>query len=248
MKGVIMAKSPNDPREIFPEIIKDYEELFGKDLIGITLYGSASGADYRPGKSDINFMIVLSEDGIEHLDRAFDVVRKWRKRNVAIPLFLTEAYVERSLDVFPIEYLNLQHEYILVYGNDVLKDLEPDPRHIRLQCEREIKGKLLLLREAYLETGGKGKALKEVMVQSLPAFIAIFKALLLLKDQEPPKNRLEVIRNACEAFDLDAVAFERTFHIKTEKEKLSDQELSETFTAYLKEVRKLSKIVDAMGG
>ena len=53
--------------------------FIGDDLVSIILYGSATGPNFQPGKSDINFMIVLTEDGIEHLDQAFEVVSKWRK-------------------------------------------------------------------------------------------------------------------------------------------------------------------------
>ena len=73
-----MARDVKDPKEIFPDITADYKDVYGGDLISIVLYGSATGKDYRPGKSDINFMIVLSEDGIERLDRAFEIVKKWR--------------------------------------------------------------------------------------------------------------------------------------------------------------------------
>ena len=45
-----MAKIPKDPKEIFPEIITDYKNLFGDDLVSIILYGSATGQGYRPGK------------------------------------------------------------------------------------------------------------------------------------------------------------------------------------------------------
>ena len=103
-----MSKAPNDPKEIFREITEDYSRLFGDALISIILYGSATGGDYRPGKSDINFMIVLSEEGIGQLEKAFKAVEKWKKRKVAVPLFLTEAYIQTSLDVFPIEYLNFR--------------------------------------------------------------------------------------------------------------------------------------------
>jgi predicted nucleotidyltransferase len=67
-----MAKSPKEPKDIFTDIITDYKKAFGDDLISIIMYGSATGKDYRPGKSDINFMIVLSEEGIERIDMAFD--------------------------------------------------------------------------------------------------------------------------------------------------------------------------------
>ncbi|MBW1704203.1 MAG: hypothetical protein JRJ86_03460 [Deltaproteobacteria bacterium] len=243
-----MAKSPKDPNEIFQDIIADYRNIFGDDLISIILYGSATGKDYRPGKSDINFMIILTEQEIEHLDRAFGTVKKWRKRGVAIPLFLTESYVDTSLDVFPIEYLNFQRDYVLVFGKDILKDLTFNPEFIRLQCEREIKGKLLILREAFLETSGKGRALKEVIGQSVSAFIAIFEALLYLKDKDLPKERREIIKNTCGSFDMDAAVFEKLLDIKAEKVKLSDMEIMKAFKDYLKEVRKLAKLVDVLGG
>ncbi|MBW2033647.1 MAG: hypothetical protein JRI94_08655 [Deltaproteobacteria bacterium] len=243
-----MAKSIKDPKEIFTEITEDYNMIFGDDLVSIILYGSATGKDYRPGKSDINFMIVLSESGIEALDRAFDVIKKWQKRNVAIPLFLTEGYVDTSLDVFPIEYLNFQGNYVLVFGKDILKDLAFDPEFIRLQCEREIKGKLLILREAFLETSGKGKALREVIGHSISAFVAIFKALLYMKGQDLPSTKREIVSATAAAFDMDAGVFEKLLDIKDEKVKPGDMEVMGLFKDYLREVRKLTKLVDTLGG
>jgi hypothetical protein len=243
-----MAKSPKDPREIFQEVIADYRNIFGDDLVSIILYGSATGKDYRPGKSDINFMVVLSEEGIEGLDRAFGIVKKWRKKGVAIPLFLTEVYVDTSLDVFPIEYINFQRDYVLVFGKDILKELTFNPEFIRLQCEREIKGKLLILRAAFLETSGKGRSLKGVIDQSVSAFIAIFEALLYLKHKDLPKERREIIRLTCRTFDMDAGVFEKLLDIKADKVKPGDTEIMKAFKDYLEEVRKLAKLVDALGG
>jgi predicted nucleotidyltransferase len=243
-----MAKIPQDPNEIFPEIIADYKEIFGDGLISIILYGSATGSDYRPGKSDINFMIVLSEEEIENLDKAFKTVTRWQKRKVAIPLFLTEFYVQTSIDAFPIEYLNFKRNHRLVYGKAILKDLSFDPEFLRLQCEREIKGKLLLLREAFLQTAGKGRALREIISQSLQAFLAIFQALLHLKGEEIPLGKREIVKAACNTFALDLNLFERLLDIKEEKVKLNDAETGVLFKNYLKEVRKLSKTVDMLGG
>jgi predicted nucleotidyltransferase len=243
-----MVKGPGDPREIFPEFVADCKQAFGGELVGIILYGSAAGKDYRPGKSDINFLIVLSEKGIEGLDRAFSLVGKWRKRNVATPLFLTRVYVETSLDVYPIEYLNFQREYILVYGEDILADLAFDPEFIRLQAEREVKGKLLLLRRAFLETSGKGKALKQAISQSVQAFVAIFRALLYLKGLEIPKESSLTVRETCEAFDLEASVFEKLLEVRQEKSKLGDDEVKNLFRQYLGQVYKLSRLLDELGG
>jgi hypothetical protein len=243
-KECIMSKIPKEPKEIFEEIISDYRALFSDGLISIILYGSGAGTDFRPGKSDINFMIVLSEEEIEHLDKAFKTVSKWRKRKVAIPLFLTEQYVETSTDVFPIEYLNFQHNHVLVYGKDVLTDLMFDRRDVRLQCEREAKGKLLVLRQTYLETTGRGNALKTVIGQSLQAFMAIFRALLFIKEKEIPRGNREIVSAVCNVFQLDSDLFNKLFDLKEAKVQLNDNEMKGLFRNYLKEIRKLTRIID----
>jgi hypothetical protein len=176
------------------------------------------------------------------------VIKKWRKKNVAIPLFLTETYVATSMDVFPIEYLNFQRDYVPVYGKDILKDLSFDVEFIRLQCEREIKGKLLILREAYLESSGKGRELKDVIRNSVPALVAIFEALLYIKGQDIPKEKRAIVRNTCEAVEIDPGIFEKLLDIKEGKSKPGGSETGEIFKGYLVEMRKLSKLVDALGG
>ncbi|MBW1740011.1 MAG: hypothetical protein JRJ42_02620 [Deltaproteobacteria bacterium] len=241
-----MSRIPKEPDEIFPSIVDDYKGLFGEDLVSVILYGSAVSADYVPGKSDINFMIVLSERGIDSLDQAFDLIAKWKKRNVATPLFLTEAYVRTSLDAFPIEYLNFQSSYKLVYGKDILKDLTFDRTFLRLQCEREVKGKLLLLREAFLDSQGKGKYLQQVIAQSLRAFVAIFNGLLYLKGKALSRHRREVIRRGCEAFELDRGLFEKLVDITEKKIKPTSSEVAKLFQAYIREMQKLWKLVDRL--
>ena len=84
-----MAKIPNRPEEIFDEFKGEYVSLFGDDLLAIILYGSGARGEYIPKKSDINFLIVLTDDGMERLGDATGLVGKWEKRSVPVPLFLT---------------------------------------------------------------------------------------------------------------------------------------------------------------
>ena len=48
--GEVMAKIPHDPKEIFDELTKDYQAVYGKDLVAILLYGSAASGNYIPEK------------------------------------------------------------------------------------------------------------------------------------------------------------------------------------------------------
>lgn len=241
-----MARAPKNPQEIFEEFTSDYKEVFGDQLVSIILYGSGATSDYRPRKSDLNFMIVLTEKGIENLDRAFPMVKKWRKRKVNVPLFLTREYLDSSLDVYPIEYLGFQRRHRVVYGKDIFGELHVDREWLRLQCEREIKGKLLLLRQGYLESEGKGNGLKEVAIRSIPAFLAIFEGLLHLKERTIPTVKREVITAGCDAFGLDAGIFDKILAVREGRFKPDERTLQRLFKEYLGVVRKLALLVDSM--
>ena len=238
-----MAKNPE---EIFSEITDDFKKVFGEDIISIILYGSGAGDDYIPEKSDLNFLVVLSEEGIDNLDLVIDTVSRWRKKHVATPLFVTKTYINSSLDSYPIEFLNMQQNHITVFGEDVLKELSLEPSLLRLQCERELKGKILHLREGFLETEGKEKRIRALIKISLTAFISIFKALLYLEEVKIPNSRREVIKFVAEEFGINSDVFLKCVDIKEDKGNFSSSEINEIFKAYLTEVKRLSEIVDKL--
>ncbi|HDZ11854.1 MAG TPA: nucleotidyltransferase domain-containing protein, partial [Bacteroidetes bacterium] len=169
-----MAKIPKTPSEIFGEFTDDFKRIFETDLTAIILYGSGAKGDYVHKKSDINFMIVLTEPGIHNLFLTFDVLKKWRKRAVSTPLFLTKEYIESSLDSFPLEFWEMKKFHQIVYGDDVLKKIEISRSDLRLQCEREVKGKLLHLQQNFLNSEKKPHRLRALLVLSIPTFGTLF--------------------------------------------------------------------------
>ena len=241
-----MAKIPKDPKDIFTEITRDYQNNYGKHLESIILYGSAASGSYIPKKSDINFLIVLTEEGINELHRSFKTVEQWHRRNVSTPLFLTKAYISSSLDSFPIELLNMQKSYQVVYGEDVLKELSFEKNHLRLQCERELKGKLLQLRQAYLESRGKPRNLISIIKNSLTAFISIFRALLFLKDSDIPAEPKSVFSIVAQELGVAEQTFVELLTVKEGTVKLSSGALTTLFEDYIKEIRALVYTVDQL--
>jgi predicted nucleotidyltransferase len=241
-----MAKTPAKPEEIFQDIVKDYQEIFGADLVSIILYGSGARGDYIPKKSDINFLIILSDEGINKLGRALKTVVKWHKRRVSTPLFLTKSYVMTSLDTFPIEFLNLRSAYKLVYGEDILHDLSIDKHFLRLQCERELKGKLLQLRENFLESEGRNRDIVLLIAQSISTFLSLFRGVLFLKGLEVSNNNEAILQHMSEETGLHKSLFLDILAIKKGKKKLAKSEAVPFMESYIKEIRNLSKFVDTM--
>jgi hypothetical protein len=241
-----MAKIPDQPQEVFVPLTQDYLKVFASELVSLIVYGSAATGSYVKGKSDINLLVVLTEAGMSRLDAAFDTVKNWRKRKVATPLVMTKAFIETSLDSYPIEFLNMKNSHILVYGENVLGNLVFQPADLRLQIEREVKGKIILLRQGYLETEGSARQLKQLIRNSFTAFISIFNALLYLKQEKAPQTRRDTIKEACNMFSLDIKVFERCSDIKEGKDNLASLEIIDTFKKYLQEVEKIGIIVDGL--
>ena len=158
---------------------------------------------------------------------------------------MSTSYIVSSLDSYPLEFLNMQKGHLLAYGDDVLSDLSFDIKHLRLQCEREIKGKLLLLRERFLETEGKTKRIEALIAESVTAFVSIFRGLLHLKGVSIPSTRREIVEALAHEFPIDTPVFLRCLDIK-EGKKTSPAEANNTMKAYLTEVRRLWNCVETL--
>jgi hypothetical protein len=241
-----MARAPSKPEDIFTEFTGDLQRIFGEDLVSIILYGSGATGEYRPGKSDLNFLVVLQDDSVDSLRRGMAAVARWRKRMVNTPLFMTKVYIQSSLDSYPIEFLDMQANYRLVHGEDVLKDLQFRPADLRVQCERELKGKALRLRQVYLEAREKPRAMREIIAGSITAFTSIFQGLLFLVGKDIPKTKGEIINRVAQEFQLDADTFLKLLAIKTGERKASPTEIRELFKKYVSEIDALSGAVDKL--
>ena len=241
-----MSKIPRNPKDIFEQFTNDYKGTFAEDLISIILYGSSARGEYVYKKSDINFLIVLTDQGIEQLQKALPLIKRWHKRKVSTPLILTLQYIQSSLDSFPIEFFTMKQHYEVVYGENIFADIEIKLKDLRLQCEREIRSKLLHLRESYLNTVGNKSFIKQILQVSLPTFTSIFSALLHLKEKEVPSTKLDVFKLTEKEFDLDYTLFEKIIMLKDNKIKLNKEQLNQLMRQYINQIRHLTNIVDKL--
>lgn len=238
-------KPPEQPETIYPKLLKQLQDTLGEDLLGLAVFGSAAGDRYIKGRSDINLMILTSDDSGHRLSRLTDFYQQWAPAMVAVPVVVTPSYLATSLDVFPIEFLVMSAERKLLYGQDPLADLQINPAHLRLQLERELKAKTMAMRSRLIMSGGKKEELKALIVEALPAFTALFKAYLQLTKGGFPHHPASVLE-AMEDAGVKLSAFHQMGRVKIGDLKLPASEMSELIEKALAELSDLGKNVDQL--
>lgn len=239
MKGLRQDASEKI-RPFFEEMLKGH----GENIHSLHITGSVLTEDFDTGASDINSIVVLREMDLRFLETLAPFGKKYGKKRVSAPLIMTPEYVETSLDVFPIEFLNIKTLHLTVYGEDIFKDIEVKREDLRHQCEREVKSKLVWLRQSYISSQGDAKALTETFTASISGYIPLFRGIISLMGKTPPAENHKVVSALREAAGVDASPFESVLRVKKEGMRPSMNTLNVIFEDYYKAVETLRRTVD----
>jgi hypothetical protein len=193
---------------LLTEMVTRLRDAADARLLSVILYGPAAHGDYRPGITKLHLMVVLQELDLATLAAVGVPVRWWLKRPHPMPRFFSPAHIEESADVFPIEFLDMRAHNILLCGRDLLADLVVQRDHLRLQCEREMREKMMRLCEAYIESEGRERMLRRLIASSYPTFTRIFRGCLFLSRNQVPQKAADVVAAFCELTGVEVRPFE----------------------------------------
>src|SRR4051812_9639228 len=105
-------------------IVEKLRQALPAELVSVILYGSAATGDHQDKFSDYNVLCVLSRIAPEQLRATEPVFRWWREQGNPAPLLLTEDEIRSSADCFAIEFHDIREHHRMLYGKDVVADLE----------------------------------------------------------------------------------------------------------------------------
>jgi len=228
------------------KICADLSSGLGGGLSAVLVYGSALGADYLHGRSNINLLLVIDDTGYENLKSVRALCSPYRKHGIIAPLVLSPDHIETSRDVFSMEFLNITEQYAVVMGEDPFKGMSIDDSLLRLECEQQLKGNLIRIREVYLEGRGTAADLKGLISGSVSSYVSLMKNLIRLKKTPVPPDAASVIETASGLYAIKASPFKEALALKTGKGNPSFSELEGIFSSYLKEAAALAAAVDKL--
>lgn len=182
-----------DPRTTAKEFTDALHRVFGDRLRSVLLYGSVARGEAVPGVSDINILMLLDRVDADALTKASPLARRWSDAGNSVPLIMAWDEWQRASDVFSIELADMRDAHVALHGLDPLEGLEVDPVPLRLQAERELRGKLLQLREGMLVAAEDQADIGRLLLLAVPSFVTYLRAALRLAGRAVSNDSVAVI-------------------------------------------------------
>ncbi len=217
-----------------------------ENLQSITVIGSSLTGDFRPGQSDINTVLVLDKQTLSSLNTIASLAKPMRKKRISPPLLTTESYIEQSLDVFGVEFLDFQLTHKTILGHDPFESLKFDKKDVRLQCERELKAMLIRLRQGYIASAANKKLVRDVLISTAKGLTPFLRAVLWLKDIERPVQAEPTFSKAAEQFSVNLESLETARNWQNQNARLSEAEMENAFELVYTTVEQLALIIDKL--
>jgi hypothetical protein len=234
------GKMEDKYKEFWKKMADSFREVWGADIIQMAVYNcnfSHTG----------NLVVVLKNDAIENIVKAHSITKSIRRKGVEPPLVISPEYIANSLDSFPLEFMNIKTDYYNIKSEkDVFSDLVFEKKYIRLQAERELKSKILLIKMAVFDYYSDAKMLRELIKTSVQSIEPVLKGILFLLDKEIPLGHEELFLKTDEATSFDIDSLLTAVHFTMSKIKLSKEELMDFFNKYTSQLQALSDFVEQM--
>ena len=221
--------------------------LFGESLVSVTIYGSYLRDSFVPGVSDVNILVIVSEQKPEALRRLGSQGRSLMRRHRITPLVLSRRECETSADVFPMEYMDIVETHKVVSGPDVTEGLDLTRANLRHEIEHQLRGSLVSLRQLAVAAGRRRPFRKAMLRRELEQWYgslsAILRGLLRLKGVTPiPQTPADLISAMNASLGLEPGPILQL--LRTRKRDSVDS--IDLIDALLERLTRLVEIVDSM--
>ncbi len=174
--------------------LKEAIGTLGADIQSLVLYGSLVRGEYVSGRSNINLMFVMNGLSVDLLQRAGGLQRKWAKEQIVAPLMLTTEDLPSFFEVFPLEFLDISGDHRVLEGPDPFRGCLINNQTLFVQCEQEIRGNLLRVRQRYVEGWGRIEAVHALLPISLTTIVPCLRGLYRLLGH-PSRGTAEAVLN-----------------------------------------------------
>jgi predicted nucleotidyltransferase len=175
--------------------LRECDRLLGRGYSAV-LHGSVVRGEYVEGWSDVNLLLVLESATPDVLGALTTPFAFWAKADQPPPLLLSRPEWRRAADVFPVEITDIRGAYTVLRGDDPLADVSVRPADLRAALERDLRGRLLRLRQGFVALAADPGALAGLARSTAPSFVVLLRGVLVLAGAQVPPTRPDVATTA----------------------------------------------------
>ena len=225
---------------------KEIKNKFGQRLKSVFVYGSKANAGVADIDGNADLMIIVENLSGEDIRNISKPAKKWmggifdKKKNPE-PVFMGEKEWFNSADTYAMEYADIKESHKIIYGENLICNIEVKHEDLRLKCETETKNLLMKFRSHYLLYASKPSYLIKSVIPVVKTINAIFKTVLRLKNIEVSNSAHENLNKIAELYTCDRAFYEK---ILCFKEKYCSMSTKETIEIADKTVEELNKLLD----
>ncbi|MBV9623518.1 MAG: nucleotidyltransferase domain-containing protein [Acidobacteria bacterium] len=232
--------------ELTQEFVNRIRAAGGENLVSVILYGSAAEGEFHPGYSDLNLLCIVRDASLVSLQKVASLVQWWRGKKHQPPLVLTPAELKSFADLFSIELLDMKQRYRVLYGEDLLRDLNISMMSHRFQLEYELREKLVLLRQHLLLAQSQERQLWEVMLHSLTSFTTLFRHVLLEFGLTERKHSREAVKELSSRLNFDPLPFVQLMDVRAGSSDRRRLQADAVAAGYVQVIEKVAAAVDTI--
>lgn len=239
-------KNPMVPEKKISDFVERLRDAAGANLESVILFGSSVTGDFHSEFSNVNLFCVIRDTSFAAMRAFAPAVKWWGAQKQPPPLLMTRTEIERSVDVFTIELMDVKQNHRVLFGEDVFSKLSiPENLH-RVQVEYELREKLALLRQHLLLAYGNDSRLWELLTRSVSSFATLFRHALMVLGYEAPIGKRQAVKALAEKLGFDPSPFLQVLDIREKVTKPKQFDVSDVFPRYLAALEKVTSAVDTM--
>lgn len=243
----IIEGLPDETQKLLHAYVKDVKALFGEQLEGVLLYGSAVRGEFLVGRSNLNLLLLVSSYDQAVLKKYGALHRRWSKEHILAPLFLTEEELRSSAPVFPLEYLEIQEQHRVLGGRDPFVGFRVDTARLAAEVRQGFMASLFRLRQRYVEGNATDDAALVLMSLSITGLLPLLRGIQRIQGRSTVYQSDALIKEVAEHLGLDLQGMQDALLLKRGQISPGHKEIPRLFERYLQAVTTLTNKVAELG-
>lgn len=214
------------------QLVISLQDVFSNRLASVFIFGSKANTSDEKLNSNVDLFIIVDNVRGDDLTKLYPATKRWVSKGNPAPVLVGKEEFYAMADTYAIECSDLKWNSQLIYGDDLVQNLNINYFDLRLQCERELKHLIHRLRGFYLEHGKTRSAILPAIDTIAKTVVVLFRALIRLKNLAPSVYKQDLVEQLGSVIRFDKQFFNKLIGHKEKSYIFTSSELYD-FNEYL---------------